>query len=184
VASLRQKFFQSIAPGGLAGDRRGVVPALGFSFSTQQIWKVIKENKDLDLPAHKLIQPAYQLMLEHIRSGTLDYFKKALNDALNSGQGFAAAARDCINKFAKLFDDQCEGTSTSFLKFLAIKQLAINWWDEYGFVIHPGLVGLTCKSVRIDMRSDRFNFKKNLLDRISSISKTYLIPRQDHKDDA
>nr|GEU46986.1 protein root hair defective 3 [Tanacetum cinerariifolium] len=27
VASLRQKFFQSIAPGGLAGDRRGVVPA-------------------------------------------------------------------------------------------------------------------------------------------------------------
>ncbi|KAH8514521.1 hypothetical protein H0E87_007382, partial [Populus deltoides] len=55
VASLRQRFFHSIAPGGLAGDRRGVVPASGFSFSAQEIWKVIKENKDLDLPAHKVM---------------------------------------------------------------------------------------------------------------------------------
>nr|GEV40445.1 protein root hair defective 3-like [Tanacetum cinerariifolium] len=156
-----------------------------FVSTPHQIWKVIKENKDLDLPAHKvmvaivrceeianekyssfvanedwqeleeavqshlvpgfgkklssllqkclsrydeeatyfedsvrsskrkqleekLLKVAYQLMLEHIRSVTLDNFKKVLNDALNSGQGFAAAARDCINKFAKLFDDQCE----------------------------------------------------------------------------
>lgn len=55
VASLRQRFFHSIAPGGLAGDRRAVVPSSGFSFSSQQIWKVIKENKDLDLPAHKVM---------------------------------------------------------------------------------------------------------------------------------
>nr|GFA29756.1 hypothetical protein [Tanacetum cinerariifolium] len=39
----------------------------------------------------------------------------------------------------------------SLLMFPAIKQLAIKWWDEYGFVIHPGLVGVTCKSVRIDL---------------------------------
>nr|GEW21460.1 hypothetical protein [Tanacetum cinerariifolium] len=43
------------------------------------------------------------------------------------------------------------GTSSSFLKFPVIKQLAIKRWDEYGFVIHPGLVGVTCKSVRIDL---------------------------------
>ncbi|WOL03009.1 protein ROOT HAIR DEFECTIVE 3 [Canna indica] len=55
VASLRERFYHSIAPGGLAGDRRGVIPASGFSFSAQQIWKVIKENKDLDLPAHKVM---------------------------------------------------------------------------------------------------------------------------------
>lgn len=55
VAQLRQRFFHSIAPGGLAGDRRGVIPASGFSFSAQQIWKVIRENKDLDLPAHKVV---------------------------------------------------------------------------------------------------------------------------------
>ncbi|KAJ9565100.1 hypothetical protein OSB04_001066 [Centaurea solstitialis] len=55
VANLRQRFYHSIAPGGLAGDRQGVVPASGFSFSAQQIWKVIKENRDLDLPAHKVM---------------------------------------------------------------------------------------------------------------------------------
>ncbi|KAH9305485.1 hypothetical protein KI387_009889, partial [Taxus chinensis] len=55
VAFLRQRFFNSIAPGGLAGDRRAVVPASGFPFSIQQIWKIIKENKDLDLPAHKVM---------------------------------------------------------------------------------------------------------------------------------
>jgi len=55
VAELRTRFMNSVAPGGLAGDRRAVVPGTGFPFSTQQIWKVIKENKDLDLPAHKVM---------------------------------------------------------------------------------------------------------------------------------
>jgi len=54
VAKLRNRFQHSIAPGGLAGDRQGVVPASGFCFSAEQIWKVIKENRDLDLPAHKV----------------------------------------------------------------------------------------------------------------------------------
>lgn len=61
VAGLRQRFFHSIAPGGLAGDRRGVVPASGFSFSAQQMWKIIKENRDLDLPAHKVFNLTYSL---------------------------------------------------------------------------------------------------------------------------
>ncbi|KAK7402264.1 hypothetical protein VNO78_14390 [Psophocarpus tetragonolobus] len=55
VATLRERFYHSIAPGGLAGDRRGVIPASGFCFSAQEIWKIIKENKDLDLPAHKVM---------------------------------------------------------------------------------------------------------------------------------
>ncbi|XP_052181348.1 protein ROOT HAIR DEFECTIVE 3-like [Diospyros lotus] len=185
VASLRQRFFHSIAPGGLAGDRRGVVPASGFAFSSQQIWKVIKENKDLDLPAHKvmvatvrceeianekvasfvtneewchleetvqtqpvsgfgqklssilgtclseydieatyfdegvrsakrkqleekllqLVQPAYQSMLGHIRSGTLDKFKEAFDKALNEGEGFSIAARDYTKSFMTQFDE-------------------------------------------------------------------------------
>ncbi|KAL2243237.1 protein ROOT HAIR DEFECTIVE 3 homolog 1 [Sesamum indicum] len=189
VAGLRQRFFHSIAPGGLAGDRRGVVPASGFSFSAEQIWKVIKENKDLDLPAHKvmvatvrceeianekfssfigneewreleetvetkpvpgfgkklssildvclseydaeatyfdegvrsskrkqleekllqLVQPAYQFMLGHIRSGTLDKFKEAFDRALNEGKGFAAAARDCTEYFMSQFDEASAG---------------------------------------------------------------------------
>ncbi|EPS65304.1 hypothetical protein M569_09474, partial [Genlisea aurea] len=188
VVNLRQRFYHSIAPGGLAGDRRGVVPASGFAFSSQQIWKVIKENKDLDLPAHKvmvatvrceeishekfssflaneewreleetvqsqpvpkfgkkltsiidvclseydaeaayfdesvrstkrkqleerllqLVQPAYQFMLGHIRSGTFDKFKEAFGSALIAGKGFAAAARDCTEYYMSQFNEASE----------------------------------------------------------------------------
>jgi hypothetical protein len=59
VAQLRQRFYHSIAPGGLAGDRRGVVPASAFSISAQHIWKIIRENKDLDLPAHKVFNLSF-----------------------------------------------------------------------------------------------------------------------------
>ncbi|XP_057455236.1 protein ROOT HAIR DEFECTIVE 3-like [Lotus japonicus] len=187
VASLRQRFYHSIAPGGLAGDRRGVVPASGFSFSAQEIWKVIKENKDLDLPAHKvmvatvrceeianekyvsfseneewcqleeavqsgplpgfgkkisslldaylseydaeatyfdegvrsakqkqlqekllqLVQPAFQSVLGHLRSGTFDKFKEAFEKALNGGEGFSTAANKCIGSFMAQFDEAC-----------------------------------------------------------------------------
>ncbi|XP_041000228.1 protein ROOT HAIR DEFECTIVE 3-like [Juglans microcarpa x Juglans regia] len=187
VANLRQRFFHSIAPGGLAGDRRGVVPASGFSFSAQQIWKVIKENKDLDLPAHKvmvatvrceeianekyssfaanedwchleeavqsglipgfgkklssilddflskydaeaayfdegvrsakrkqleekllqLIQPAFQSMLGHLRSGTIEKFKEVFDKALNGEEGFSSASRNCTQFCMARFDEGC-----------------------------------------------------------------------------
>ncbi|TXG68531.1 hypothetical protein EZV62_003466 [Acer yangbiense] len=185
VANLRQRFFHSIAPGGLAGDRRGVVPASGFSFSAHEIWKVIKENKDLDLPAHKvmvatvrceeianekysnfvanerwtdleeavqsgpvsgfgkrlnsilessmsgyddeavyfdegvrtakrkqleekllqLVQPAFQSMLGHIRSGTLDKFKDAFDKSLSGGEAFSSAAHHCSTTCMAMFDE-------------------------------------------------------------------------------
>ncbi|KAH0452618.1 hypothetical protein IEQ34_019917 [Dendrobium chrysotoxum] len=188
VANLRQRFFHSIAPGGLAGDRRGVIPASGFSFSAQQIWKVIKENKDLDLPAHKVmvatvrceeianekiasfadneewrhleeavqngvvpgfgkklssilencligydmeavyfddsvrtskrrqleskllqfVQPAYHSMLGHLRSKTLEDFKARFEKALESGEGFAAAANDCTQSLMSEFNEGCK----------------------------------------------------------------------------
>ncbi|KAK8350647.1 hypothetical protein V6Z12_A06G222400 [Gossypium hirsutum] len=193
VANLRQRFFHSIAPGGLAGDRRGVVPASGFSFSAQEIWKVIKENKDLDLPAHKvmvatvrceeianekfnsfteceswcqleeasrsdlvsgfgkklnsllhtsltkydseatffdegvrslkrkqleekllqLAQPAHQAILGHLRSGTLEKFKEAFEKALNGGEKFSVAARNCTESYMALFD---EGYQDAFVE--------------------------------------------------------------------
>ncbi|GKF84843.1 hypothetical protein Tco_0249741, partial [Tanacetum coccineum] len=55
------------------------------------------------------------------------------------------------------------GTSTSIFKYHALKQLAIKQGDEYGFVIRPGLVGVTFKSVRIDLSSDRFNLRRIFL---------------------
>lgn len=88
VASLRQRFFHSIAPGGLAGDRRGVVPASGFSFSAQHMWEVIKENRDLDLPAHKVMRPeSAQLKFQLIIYIIVD----VLDLKLNTGYGSYSA---------------------------------------------------------------------------------------------
>ncbi|PNT62369.1 hypothetical protein BRADI_4g02450v3 [Brachypodium distachyon] len=187
VQQLRQRFANSIAPGGLAGDRRGVVPASGFLFSSQQIWKIIRENKDLDLPAHKvmvatvrcdeianekfgsltsdaawldlenavqtgpvqgfgkklgyivdvhmqeydkeavyfdeavrkakrqllesrilnLVQPVFQKMLSHLRTKALEKFKTGLTLSLESGKGFAAAARETTESSLHEFDQGC-----------------------------------------------------------------------------
>ncbi|KAJ4953653.1 hypothetical protein NE237_030485 [Protea cynaroides] len=88
VASLRQQFFHSIAPGGLAGDRRGAVPASGFSFSAQQIWKIIKENKDLDLPAHKVMVATVrceEIANEKFSSLTVNEEWCQLEEAVQSG---------------------------------------------------------------------------------------------------
>lgn len=49
-------------------------------------------------------------MLGHIRSGTLERFKEAFNNALNEGKGFAAAARECTDYFMAHFDEASAGT--------------------------------------------------------------------------
>ncbi|XVF83676.1 hypothetical protein PTKIN_Ptkin16aG0509600 [Pterospermum kingtungense] len=54
VAKLSQRLVNSISEGP-ASDRQPIVPASEFSFSAQQIWKIIKENKNVNLPAHKII---------------------------------------------------------------------------------------------------------------------------------
>lgn len=52
-------------------------------------------------------------MLGHIRSGTLDKFKEAFDNALHGGQGFAVAARNCTDAFMKLFDEGSAGIVAS-----------------------------------------------------------------------
>uniref|UniRef100_M4EF29 GB1/RHD3-type G domain-containing protein n=1 Tax=Brassica campestris TaxID=3711 RepID=M4EF29_BRACM len=103
VYNLRQRFFQSVAPGGLAGDRRGVVPANAFAFSAKQMWQVIKENKDLDLPAHKVMVATvrceeianekfasfianenWRELEEAVQSGPVSRFGKKLSSILQS----------------------------------------------------------------------------------------------------
>ncbi|MED6109214.1 Cell wall protein rhd3 [Stylosanthes scabra] len=134
VQTLRQRFTHSINPGGLAGDRRGVVPASGFSFSAQQIWKVIKENKDLDLPAHKVMvatvrceeiaNEKYALFAENedwrqleeaVQSGPVSGFGKKLNSLLST----------CLSEYdveATYFD---EGVRTAKQKHLQEKLLQL-----------------------------------------------------------
>ncbi|THU51399.1 hypothetical protein C4D60_Mb06t30610 [Musa balbisiana] len=80
--------FSANTTGGLAGDRRGVVPASGFSFSAQQIWKVIRENKDLDLPAHKVMVATVrceEIANEKLSHLTSDERWLELEEAVQSG---------------------------------------------------------------------------------------------------
>ncbi|KAK5826098.1 hypothetical protein PVK06_021007 [Gossypium arboreum] len=87
-----QHFFKSIFLGGFAGDRQGVVPAAGFSFSAQQTWRVIKENKDLDLLAHKVISSSLSFYLnigllaleEVVQSGPVFGFGRRLSSILET----------------------------------------------------------------------------------------------------
>ncbi|KAL3343836.1 hypothetical protein AABB24_027388 [Solanum stoloniferum] len=134
VASLRQRFFHSIAPGGLAGDRRAVVPASGFSFSSQQIWKVIKENKDLDLPAHKVMVATVrceEIANEKYVSFTENEEWSQLEEAVNShsvrgfGKKVSSILDACLSEYdteATFFD---EGVRSSKRKHLEEKLLQL-----------------------------------------------------------
>ncbi|KAE8008267.1 hypothetical protein FH972_004796 [Carpinus fangiana] len=109
VAQLRQRFFQSISPGGLAGDRRGVVPASGFSFSAQQIWKVIKENKDLDLPAHKIMVATVrceEIANEKLSRLISDKAWLALEEAVQAApvSGFGKQLSSILEKYFSEYD--------------------------------------------------------------------------------
>lgn len=56
-------------------------------------------------------------MLGHLRSRTLDSFKEAFDKALNKGEGFAVAARGCVQSYMSLFDEGCAGI---YLEMLVI----------------------------------------------------------------
>ncbi|XP_011096759.1 protein ROOT HAIR DEFECTIVE 3 homolog 2 isoform X1 [Sesamum indicum] len=109
VAQLRQRFFHSISPGGLAGDRRGVVPASGFSFSAEQIWKIIKENKDLDLPAHKVMVATVrceEIANEKFRCLESDKDWLALEQAVKTGavSGFGKSISSILKTYLSEYD--------------------------------------------------------------------------------
>ncbi|KAK3188901.1 hypothetical protein Dsin_028462 [Dipteronia sinensis] len=111
VAELRQRFFHSISPGGLAGDRRGVVPASGFSFSAQQIWKVIRENKDLDLPAHKVMVATVrceEIANEKLRLLSVDEGWLALEEAVQAGPvpGFGKKLSAVLDTYFSEYDSE------------------------------------------------------------------------------
>ncbi|KAM1688641.1 hypothetical protein FF2_035890 [Malus domestica] len=55
VAQLKQRLVNSTSSGSLPGYRRRAVPASAFSLMIQQIWKEIKQNKDLDLPSQRVM---------------------------------------------------------------------------------------------------------------------------------
>ncbi|XP_031476366.1 protein ROOT HAIR DEFECTIVE 3 homolog 2-like isoform X2 [Nymphaea colorata] len=109
VANLRQRFYHSIAPGGLAGDRQAVIPSSAFSFSVQQIWKIIQENKDLDLPAHKVMVATVrceEIANEKLHQFTDDKCWLEIDEALQSGpvSGFGKKISSLIESYLQEYD--------------------------------------------------------------------------------
>ncbi|MQM09539.1 hypothetical protein Taro_042408 [Colocasia esculenta] len=134
VASLRQRFYHSIAPGGLAGDRRGVVPASGFSFSAQQIWKIIKENKDLDLPAHKIMVATVrceEIANEKFASFSEDETWREIEESVQVGlvPGFGKRLSSVLDSYLSRYDMETvyfdEGVRTAKRQQLESKLLQI-----------------------------------------------------------
>ncbi|XP_074579536.1 protein ROOT HAIR DEFECTIVE 3-like [Curcuma longa] len=132
VAELRKRFVHSIAPGGLAGDRRGVVPASGFSFSAQHIWKVVRENKDLDLPAHKVMVATVrceEIANEKLSHLTSDEKWLELEEAVQSGpvSGFGKRLEAILDAYIEEYDKEAiyfdEGVRTAKRKQLESKAL-------------------------------------------------------------
>lgn len=58
----------------------------------------------------QLVLPAFQSVLGHLRSETLQKFKEAFDKALHRGEGFSSAARNCTKLCMAQFDEGCAGT--------------------------------------------------------------------------
>lgn len=134
VAELRERFQNSIAPGGLAGDRRGAVPATGFPFSTQEIWRVIKENRDLDLPAHKVMvatvrceEIAHEKLKQLLADEEWHHLEEKTRDDVVLG--FGKSVNEVVEKHLQAYDMEAaffdEGVRTSKRNFLLSKVLDV-----------------------------------------------------------
>ncbi|KAH8492670.1 hypothetical protein H0E87_022043 [Populus deltoides] len=112
VALLRRRFIHSISPGGLVGDRKDVQPASGFPLRVEQIWKTIKENKDLDLPALEVMVATFRC--EQIAKEKLSRLKLdedvltwlAMSKPLESGQEseFGKKLSSILEKYLSQYD--------------------------------------------------------------------------------
>ncbi|KAG0557827.1 hypothetical protein KC19_11G159900 [Ceratodon purpureus] len=132
VRQLKQRFQNSVAPGGLAGDRRAVVPGSGFPFSAHEIWKVIKENKDLDLPAHKVMVATVrcdEIAHEKLQSLAKDEYWKKLDVDSRRGvvAGFGKKVSSILDKYTSQYDAEAgffdEGVRTAKRNYLVSEAL-------------------------------------------------------------
>ncbi|KAB2613019.1 protein ROOT HAIR DEFECTIVE 3-like [Pyrus ussuriensis x Pyrus communis] len=133
VACLRQR-FSSNELGGLVGDRLAVVPASEFSVSSQKIWKEIKENKHLDLPAHKVMVATVRC--EAIANENYDAFAQnkewsKLKEAVQSAPypGFGDVLSSLLDTYISKYDGETtyydEGVRSGKRKLLEEKLLQL-----------------------------------------------------------
>ena len=135
IAQLNKRFHNSVAPGGLAGDRRAVVPGTGFPFSAHEMWKVIKENKDLDLPAHKVMVATVrceEIAHEKLQSLAKDDKWKKLEEASRGDfpvAGFGKKVSAMLEKYTSEYDLEAgyfdEGVRVAKRNYLVSEALEI-----------------------------------------------------------
>ncbi|KAI9384823.1 hypothetical protein POPTR_012G116700v4 [Populus trichocarpa] len=109
VAQLRQRFVHSIYPGGLVGDREEVEPASGFPLRAEEIWKIIKDNRDLDLPAVKVMVATVrceEIAGEKLKCFTTDEDWLEMKEAVQAGpvSGFGGAVSSILETYLSEYD--------------------------------------------------------------------------------
>ncbi|KAH6774990.1 hypothetical protein C2S52_012551 [Perilla frutescens var. hirtella] len=111
VDLLRKRFFNSTSPGGLAEDRRDIVPASEFFPNVKKIWQIIKENRDLDLPAHKVMVATVrcdEISQDKLRLFATDKDWLAVEKATETKLvlGFGADISSILSNYLSQYDDE------------------------------------------------------------------------------
>ncbi|KAF9668157.1 hypothetical protein SADUNF_Sadunf15G0099700 [Salix dunnii] len=111
VAHLKQRFFNTNSPRGLADDRLEVETASRFSARAEKIWKTIKDNKDLDLPSPKVM--AASVRCEEIAKEKLNQFTSddnwlELKEAVQAGPvtGFGETLSSILVTYLSQYDKE------------------------------------------------------------------------------
>ncbi|CAK7336941.1 unnamed protein product [Dovyalis caffra] len=111
VDQLRLQISNAISPGILPGDGEGVVPASGFCYSMQKIWKTIKENKNLDLPAHKVMVATFrceEIAKEKLKLFTSDEDWVSMEKEVQDGpvSGFGEKVSSILGFYLLKYDEE------------------------------------------------------------------------------
>ncbi|KAI4354138.1 hypothetical protein L6164_003031 [Bauhinia variegata] len=93
VEELKRRFVDSTAPGGLADTGEQKRPASGFPMLAQNIWEHVLENKDLDIPAQKV-------MVATVRSEDI---KNELYDSVQMNEDWCRLRKDALFGFVPHF---------------------------------------------------------------------------------
>uniref|UniRef100_A0A6N2MEE3 GB1/RHD3-type G domain-containing protein n=1 Tax=Salix viminalis TaxID=40686 RepID=A0A6N2MEE3_SALVM len=127
------QFVHSTCPGGLVGDRKKVKSA-SFSIYAEDIWKTIKENKDLDLPSIKVMVATFRceaIAEEKLKCFTSNKRWLAIKEDVQAGPvpGFGEDIENVL--YSSLMDRIVLNPSLQKTPMEAVLDpLALDTWEE------------------------------------------------------
>ncbi|KAK1296346.1 hypothetical protein QJS10_CPB15g01849 [Acorus calamus] len=130
LIELRRKCSLSIAWGGYAKDKQDAVPASALSINMQNIWNDIRKNKDLDIPAYKVLvatarcQEIADELLKVYPFGEIKHYWISRQADI---QSFARWVRQVLDIFVQEYDEKTinfdEGVRTTKREYLKARFL-------------------------------------------------------------